>query len=464
MSNHLAIATVTATIQRIIQAAVQEDIDGTVVTTARPDNPDSGVTQPRVNIYMYQASPNPAWRNADLRTRRPKGELIKQAQAGLNLYYLMTFYGNESELEPQRLLGSTIRTLVDQPILTPQMIQETINSSRYSNYLGNSNLAEQVERVTIIPSNMNTEELSKIWSVFFQTPYILSFAWQGNAVLIEGRKSGKRLLPVRKAEFYSQPNQPIISQVTLEDGANSTNVPNGNFIANNNIIIRGQNLNAEINEQELRNLEQRLRDLEQEYDSSEEEIREITRNQPLYRINPDIKIGETKISPQKVSDSEISFYLASSLSTEEINSLRAGVQSLQIIYPLRPKRFSSEPTRVISSNVLPFVLCPTIEDVEVEDLVDNENGFYSARVMVKVDLMVGVEQKVLLFLNERSTFSPAAYIFTANSRDRDTNRITFTVRDVKQGEYLVRVQINGAESLLGVGENQDYISPVVVVG
>ncbi|MEL6166722.1 MAG: DUF4255 domain-containing protein, partial [Cyanobacteria bacterium J06628_3] len=160
MSNHLAIATVTATIQRIVQAAVQEDIDGTVVTTARPDNQDGGTAQPRVNIYMYQATPNPAWRNSDLRTRRPKGELIKQAQAGLNLYYLMTFYGNDSELEPQRLLGSTLRTLVDQPILTPEMIQETINSSRYSSYLRDSNLAEQVERVSITPTKMNTEELS----------------------------------------------------------------------------------------------------------------------------------------------------------------------------------------------------------------------------------------------------------------------------------------------------------------
>lgn len=468
MSNHLAIATVTATIQRIVQAAVQEDIDGTVVTTARPDNPDGGATQPRVNIYMYQASPNPAWRNADLRTRRPKGELIKQAQAGLNLYYLMTFYGNESELEPQRLLGSTVRTLVDQPILTPQMIQETVNSSRYSSYLGNSNLAEQVERVTIFPSNMNTEELSKIWSVFFQTPYILSFAWQGSAVLIEGRKSGKRLLPVRKTEFYSQPNQPIISQVILEDRTNMTNVPNGTFITNSNITIRGQNLNAEINQQELRNLEQQLRNLEQKLrnfeEESEEEIKERARNQPLYRSNPEIKIGEAKISPQQVSDGEINFYLESSVSTEETNSLRAGVQSLQIIYPLLPKRFPSEPTRVISSNVLPFVLCPTIENVEVEDLVDNENGFYSARVIVRVDLMVGREQKVLLFFNQRSTYSPAAYIFTANSRTQNTNQIVFAVSDVKQGEYLVRVQINGAESLLDVGENQDYVSPVLVIG
>ena len=456
MSNHLAIATVTATIQRIVQAAVQEDIDGTVVTTARPDNQDSGATQPRVNIYMYQATPNPAWRNSDLRTRRPKGELIKQAQAGLNLYYLMTFYGNDSELEPQRLLGSTLRTLVDQPILTPEMIQETVNSSRYSSYLRNSNLAEQVERVTITPTKMNTEELSKIWSVFFQTPYILSFAWQGSAVLIEGAKSGKRLLPVRAREFYSQPNQPMISQLILEDNANNRNLPDSNFEADSNIIIRGQNLSSELTDGELAQLEQEL-------NSPIAEVRENASKKPLSRIQPGIKIGEAKITPQNVTKTEITLNLAS-LSNEERNLLRTGTQSLQIIYPLVPKRFPSEPTRIISSNILPFVLCPKVENVEVEELEDSENGFYSALVRVRVDLVVGIGQKVLLFLNERSIFSPAAYIFSANSRTQDTNYLVFTVRDVKRGEYLARVQIDGAESLLNVGENQKYVSPAVVIG
>ncbi|BAY81525.1 hypothetical protein NIES267_10020 [Calothrix parasitica NIES-267] len=456
MSNHLAIATVTATIQRIVQAAVQEDIDGTVVTTTRPDNQDGAATQPRVNIYMYQATPNPAWRNSDLRTRRPKGELIKQAQAGLNLYYLMTFYGNDSELEPQRLLGSTLRTLVDQPILTPQMIQETVNSSRYSSYLGDSNLAEQVERVTITPSKMNTEELSKIWSVFFQTPYILSFAWQGSAVLIEGTKSGKRLLPVRVREFYSQPNQPIISQVILQDTINKKNVYDANFESDSSILIRGQNLNAELSDEKLGELEQQL-------NSSIEEIRDKARKQPFSRSKPEIKIGEARISPQKIADGEIYFDLASL--SEEKNLLRTGIQSLQIIYPLVPKRFPSEPIRVVSSNIVPFVLCPTVKNIEpVEELEDNENGFYSARIIVEIDLPVGVEQKVLLFLNEFSSSSPAAYIFPVNSRNQDTNRLIFAVRDVRQGSYLVRVQIDGAESLLGVGENQKYVSPMVVIG
>ena len=37
MSNHLAIATVTATLQRLLQSAIQGDVEGARVTTVRPD-------------------------------------------------------------------------------------------------------------------------------------------------------------------------------------------------------------------------------------------------------------------------------------------------------------------------------------------------------------------------------------------------------------------------------------------
>jgi hypothetical protein len=87
MSNYLAIATVTATLQRLIQSSVQSDMAGAQVSTVRPDASGAGTPEVGINIYLYQAIPNPAWRNADLRQRRPKGDLVKQAQAGLDLYF-----------------------------------------------------------------------------------------------------------------------------------------------------------------------------------------------------------------------------------------------------------------------------------------------------------------------------------------------------------------------------------------
>lgn len=288
MSNYLAIATVTATLQRILQTAIQQDIAGARVTTVKPDATGSGTPEVGVNIYMYQASPNPAWRNADLRTRRPKGDLSKQAQAGLDLYYLMTFYGNEVELEPQRLLGSTVRTLIDQPILTQEMISETVYGC---DFLEGSTLAEQVEKVSLTPIPMNTEELSKIWSIFFQAPYILSFAYQGSTVLIEGDKPGKSGLPVKSRRFFVViPNQPLIEEVVSSEGMNRL------FLLGDTIIIRGQRLQNE---------------------------------------NVKIKIGEAIITPQQITVTQIRCHLPS-LPLLERDTLKAGVQSLQVLHCSTP--------------------------------------------------------------------------------------------------------------------------------
>ena len=119
MSNYLAIATVTAALQRLLQEGIEEDVPGATVTTVRPDNPGAGSQTVGINVYLYQATPNPAWRNADLRTRRPKATWFKHGQAALDLHYLLTFYGNEQALEPQRLMGSAIRTLVGPTDLNP---------------------------------------------------------------------------------------------------------------------------------------------------------------------------------------------------------------------------------------------------------------------------------------------------------------------------------------------------------
>ena len=47
-------------------------------------------------------------------------------------------------------------------------------------YLKTSNLEDEVEQVKFIPSQMSLEELSKIWSIFFQQSYALSMAYQAS--------------------------------------------------------------------------------------------------------------------------------------------------------------------------------------------------------------------------------------------------------------------------------------------
>ncbi|MGH9937593.1 MAG: DUF4255 domain-containing protein, partial [Blastocatellia bacterium] len=132
MSNYLAVASVTASLAQYLQGVVQVDVSGSTVSTTRPDETGNGTQNPRVNIYLYQVAPNAAWRNSDLPTRDENGQVVQRPRAAIDLHYLLTFYGNETHLEPQRLLGSVVRAIHASSVLTRGLIRQTINSPTYA--------------------------------------------------------------------------------------------------------------------------------------------------------------------------------------------------------------------------------------------------------------------------------------------------------------------------------------------
>ncbi len=203
MSNYLAIATVTAALQRTLQSTVGVDVEGATVTTVRPESNGSGTPDTGVNLYLYQVTPNAAWRNADLPTRRSDGTMSLRPQVALDLHYLLTFFGEESQLVPQRLLGSVARTLHTRPILTRDVISTVVDDV---DYLQNSDLSDAVELVRFTPISLSLEELSKIWSVFFQVPYRLSIAYQASVVLIEEAETPVVAQPVLEPVIDVQPS------------------------------------------------------------------------------------------------------------------------------------------------------------------------------------------------------------------------------------------------------------------
>ena len=191
MSNALAIATVTRTLAQIVRTAVQSVVPGSDVLTSRPDA--AATAEPRARLFLYRISPNAALRNNDLPTRAANGTLTSRPTAALDLHYLLSFYGNETELEPQRMLGAAVRDLHAQPVLLRQMIQDAISAAPF---LTNSNLTDAVEQIKFTPMALSLEELSKLWSVFFQAPYALSVAYMGTVILIESDENAPAALPV----------------------------------------------------------------------------------------------------------------------------------------------------------------------------------------------------------------------------------------------------------------------------
>ena len=203
MSNFLAVATVTAALRQVVDDAIRADanVNGASVTTVRPGGTPAQTPETGVNVYLYSATPNVAWRNADLPTRREDGALAQRPVAALDLHYLISFYGDDTLLETQRLMGSVVRALHAQPTLPRAKLREVITANTH---LSASDMTDATEAVRLTPTTLSLEELSKVWSVLFQTPYALSLAYQATVVLIEATDRPQPALPVRSAAIPMQ--------------------------------------------------------------------------------------------------------------------------------------------------------------------------------------------------------------------------------------------------------------------
>jgi Pvc16 N-terminal domain len=415
MSNHLAIATVTATLRDLLFGAVSVDVPGADVTMVRPDGGGSGVPKTGVNIFLYRVTPSAAAISEDLPTRSQDGTLVRRPRVGLDLHYLLTFYGAEAQLIPQRLLGSSARVLHAKPILTRPQVNLSVAARAF---LTGSNLAADVELVKFTQLPLTLEELAKLWSVFFQTQYVLSVAYQGTVVLIETDDSFMTPLPVRLRNLYLETfHEPEVEAVVAFSGDDDP------IVAQSKILARGRRLKGDTT---------------------------------LLTIS-----GED-VTPSAVSDAEIEATLPA--------PLQAGPQGLQVVHQ-RLMGTPEQPHPGIESNVVAFVLTPQITKTggtynvtkgAVTTETINGQTVHSVDVTVKVTPTVGKDQRVLLVLNQLTATDPHAYSFPVNPLTADTATLVFRVKRARPGTYLVRVQVDGAESSLDlVGDT--YSKPDLVL-
>ena len=195
MSNYQAIATITAALGDIVHKAAENALSSTVTLHFdRPTAPTSA-SERKVHVYLYQVTPNAALRNNDLPNRDSTGRLVRRPQAALNLHYLLSFYGDQSTLEPDRMLGAVVRDLHSQPELSAQDISNAIGSR---SELTGSDLASASEHIKFVPSPISLDEFSRLWSVMVQTPHVPSLVYQGSVVLIDADESPAAALPVLK--------------------------------------------------------------------------------------------------------------------------------------------------------------------------------------------------------------------------------------------------------------------------
>jgi hypothetical protein len=201
MSSALAIAATLRVIAAILDNAVGAAnlnlFGGTIHTTVQPpDQIEIGSNeQPHLNLFLYTVTMNSGWRNVAA-SRDPTGARIARPPLAVDLHFLLSAYG-ATEFHPEILLGLGMQALHEQPFLDRKGIVSTLTSAATPEMksMATAELDQQVEQVKIAPHDLSADELYKLWSAF-GSKCRPSAAYVATVVLINSKGIVKSAPPV----------------------------------------------------------------------------------------------------------------------------------------------------------------------------------------------------------------------------------------------------------------------------
>ena len=211
MSTALAIAGVTAILRdRLNDGLVNHNVAGLVgntvtVSVLPPDRVvgPGGSETSQLNLFLYQVTPNPAWRNTALPAHDSSGrQRLTNPPLALDLHYLISAYSG-GDLHAEILLGYAMQLMHEFPVITREMIRTALNPSPdlgatlppALRALAECGLAEQLDLLRIHPQTLSNEEMSKLWTATLAN-YRPSAAYQVSVVLIEAARPTRPGMPV----------------------------------------------------------------------------------------------------------------------------------------------------------------------------------------------------------------------------------------------------------------------------
>jgi hypothetical protein len=390
VSQPSAIAAVAATLRNMLASGVtpDPDLNDTTVTTQPPDRARAaGNNANQLNIFLYQALPNAAWRNMDLPGRVNPGETGMPPLA-LTLHFLITAYGRDNDLVQPfslQLIGRAMNVLNDHAILQAKEIKDA---------LPGNDLYAQLEHVRLTLQPLSTEEIYRLWSGF-QTPYRTSVAYEASVVLIDSTRPVKAALPVLtrgpedqgyRAQADLVPPFPTVTGIDLPDGQTSAQI-------GDEATFKGHNLSGDV----------------------QVRFRNLRLPGPI-RLVP--KPGGTSDTITVVIDNDPAKWLAGPYTVAMEVTENQGT-------PTQKVRVSNEAS---------FLLAPIITAFPGKVAIAGGN----ATIDLACSPQIRPEQQVALYLDDHEV--PAEVVIA------QTGNLKFIVPNAVAGSYLVRLRVDGVDS------------------
>ena len=392
MSTAYAIAGVSAVLQGLltqglsdhgVSTAIGVDVD---VSALPPDQVDA---DSRLNVFLYQVTPNLGWRNEGLPSRNVRSERVSNQPMALNLHYLISAHGSD-DLFSEILLGSAMQTLHEKPFFDRDAVRALLtpgDSDPLLKALSDAGLAEQFEQIRITPEYLSSEDMSKLWSAV-QSNYRSSTTYMATVVLIEAEQPSVTALPVLMRGITARPSlvPPTPILMTVEYPSQQISAHLGETI-----VITGFNLNGP-------NVRAKLQML------SAEQVDDF----PLLNAN----------------DERVEFVLPN-----DAVVWRAGVYELSLT-------MDNDDGDPIESNHLTLTIAPRFSGFSAIRNTDD-----TISVDITINPQVHETQSVSMILGQTQQIAKALTVPV-------TGDLSFVFPDIPSGNYWARVRVDGIDSLL----------------
>ena len=386
MSNPMAIAAVTATVRNLLEQGINRDasLNFTAVTVRSPDKARQD-SDTGNQINLFLYHTLP---NAAWRNQ----DMPRQVRAGeqgypplaLNLAYLLTAYGRDNDEIISHRLLGQAMSVLHDHPL--------LGANEIEAALANNDLHTQVERVRLTPMPLSLEELSKLWTTF-QTQYRISAFYQAAVVLIESSRAVQSALPVlqrgkqdRGADVQAANALPILEQVQLPPQQSGVRLAE-------TLTLEGRHF----------------------FDAP------VLVRVRHFRLSAPLDIPATS------TGTSVSVPLQINPATDA-TTFPAGFYTVAVVVTRNDHQWSS--------NELPFVLAPRLTNLPLS--VARVGG--TATITLACTPAVQPEQRAVLLMGDRE--------IVANAHSTVTSSLEFEVSNATAGSFLVRLRVDGADSLL----------------